>query len=140
MCQSQSCQQLHNRVGTTCTTSPEQIDVTELEGYSRPTHSKLVHSAMTRSTVEGEIHVDEFVDHSNTPKTYWCDTFTRDHGQSVIIRLILHVSNSYIPAPLKLRPYGAIQICLLLLLLLHKTNFEVSCFSYSGDITRGVKF
>ena len=101
MCQAQSCQQLHNRVGTTCTTSPEQIDVTELEGYSRPTHSKLVHSAMTRSTVEGEIHVDEFVDRSNTQKTYWCDTFTRDHGQSVIIRLILHVSNPYIKQTLK---------------------------------------
>jgi len=28
----------------------------ELEGYSRPTCDKLVHSATTRSTVVGEIH------------------------------------------------------------------------------------
>jgi len=37
---------------TTCT-SPEQIEVMQLEGYSRPTYrpNKLVHSAMTRSTV-----------------------------------------------------------------------------------------
>jgi len=46
-CQSNSCQLLHNNVGTTCTTSPEQIEVMELEGYSRPTYNKLVHSATT---------------------------------------------------------------------------------------------
>jgi len=54
-CQSNSCQLLHNSVGTTCT-SPEQIEVMDLEGYSRPTYSKLVHSATTRSTVVGVIH------------------------------------------------------------------------------------
>ena len=53
-----------NTIGTTCTTSPEQIEVMELEGYSRPTYNKLVHSAMTCFTVVGVIHkltVDEFV-------------------------------------------------------------------------------
>ena len=63
---------LHNSVGITCTTSPEQIKVMELEGYSRPTYNKLVHSATTRSTVVGVIHkltVDEFVDHTVTPTT-----------------------------------------------------------------------
>jgi len=40
---------------TTCT-SPEQIEVMELEGYSRPTYNKLVHSATTRSTVVGVIY------------------------------------------------------------------------------------
>jgi len=55
-CQSNSCQLLHNSIGTTCTTSPEQIEVMELEGYSRPTYSKLVHSAMTRFTVVGVIY------------------------------------------------------------------------------------
>ena len=39
MCQSKSCQLLHNSVGTTCTTSPEQIEVMGLESYSRPTYS-----------------------------------------------------------------------------------------------------
>jgi len=39
----------------------------ELEGYSRPTNNKLVHSATTRSTVVCVIHkltVDEFVDNT----------------------------------------------------------------------------
>ena len=65
MCQWKSCQLLHNSVGTTCTTSPEQIEVLELEGHSQSMYNKLVHSAMTRSTVIGVIHkltVDEFVD------------------------------------------------------------------------------
>ena len=69
---------VHNSVGTTCTTSPEQIEVTELEGYSRPTYNKLVHSATTRSTVVGVIHkltVDEFVDHTNTPTTFCGEIF-----------------------------------------------------------------
>ena len=63
---------LHNSVGTTCTTSPGQMEVMELEGYSRPTYNKLAHSATTRSTVVGVIHkltVDEFVDCTNTPTT-----------------------------------------------------------------------
>jgi len=50
----------------------KQIEVTELEGYSRPTYNKLVHSATTRSTVVCVIHkltVDEFVDQTNTPTT-----------------------------------------------------------------------
>ena len=53
-------------------TNPEQFEVMEFEGYSRPTYNKLVHSATTRSTVVGVIHkltVDEFVDHTNTPTT-----------------------------------------------------------------------
>ena len=48
----------------------KQIEVTELEGYSRPTYNKLVHSATTRSTIVGVIHkliVD--VDNTCTPKT-----------------------------------------------------------------------
>jgi len=48
-------------------TGPEKIEVTELKGYSRPTYNKLVHLAMTRSTVLGVIHkltVDEFADNT----------------------------------------------------------------------------
>jgi len=55
-CQSKSCQLLHNSVGTTGTTSPEQIEVMELEGYSQPTCSKLCasnHDALDR---RGLIH------------------------------------------------------------------------------------
>ena len=36
--------------------APEQSEVMELAGYSRPTYNKIVHSAMTRSTVVGVIH------------------------------------------------------------------------------------
>jgi len=71
---SKCCQLLHNSVGTTFMTSPEQIDVMELEGYSRPTYNKLAHSGTTRSTIVGVIHkltVDEFVGHTSSPKT-WC--------------------------------------------------------------------
>ena len=63
-----------NSVGTTGTTSPEQIEVMELEGYSRPTYNKLVHSATTCSTIIVVIHkptVKEFVDNTNTPTTCW---------------------------------------------------------------------
>jgi len=42
MCQSKFCQLLHNSVGTTYTTTPEEIEVMELESYSRPTYNKLV--------------------------------------------------------------------------------------------------
>jgi len=64
MCQSKSCSLLHISVGTTCTTSPAQIEVMELEGYSRPMYNKLVHSATAHRTVIGVIHkltVDKFV-------------------------------------------------------------------------------
>jgi len=62
-----SCELLHNSVGTTCTTNRKQSEVMELESYSRPTYSKLAHSATTRSTVVGVIHkltVDKFVYHT----------------------------------------------------------------------------
>jgi len=57
MCQSKFCQLLHNSVGTTCTTHTEQIEVMELEGYSRPTtYNKLVHPVAKRATVVGVIY------------------------------------------------------------------------------------
>ena len=51
-------------------TSPEQIKVMELEGYSQPTYNKLVHSDTICSTVIGVTHkptVDDFVDNACTP-------------------------------------------------------------------------
>ena len=89
MCQSKSCQLLHNSVGTTCTTSPEQMEVMESEGYSRPTYNKLLHSATTRSTVVGVIHkltVDDFCwPHRYTDDLLWqkflspkCRNYSRD--------------------------------------------------------------
>jgi len=46
----------YSSVGTTCTTSLEQIEVMELEGYNRPTYNKLLHLATTRATIIGVIH------------------------------------------------------------------------------------
>ena len=49
-CQLKSCQLPGNSVETTCTTSPEQIEVIKLEGCSGPMCNKDVHSTMTRSS------------------------------------------------------------------------------------------
>ena len=49
-CQLQSCQLPRNSAETTCTTSPEQIEVRKLEGYSGPMCNKHVHSTMERSS------------------------------------------------------------------------------------------
>ena len=58
---------------TTCTASPEQIEVMELVAYSRPTYNKLVHSATTRSTVVRVIHK---LSVTNTPTTC-CGEFSK---------------------------------------------------------------
>ena len=49
-CQLKSCQLPRNSAETTGTTSPEQIEVMKLEGYSGPMCNKHVHSTMTRSS------------------------------------------------------------------------------------------
>jgi len=43
-----SCQLPRNSAETTCTTSPEQIEVMKLEGYSGSMCNKHVHSTMMR--------------------------------------------------------------------------------------------
>jgi len=48
--QLKSCQLPRNSAETTCTTSPEQIEVMKLESYSSPMCNKHVHSTMTRSS------------------------------------------------------------------------------------------
>ena len=49
-CQLKSCQLPCNSAETTCTTSPEQIKVMKLEGYSGTMCNKHVHSTMKRSS------------------------------------------------------------------------------------------
>ena len=49
-CQLKSCKLPCNSAETTCTTSPEQIEVMKLEGYSGAMCNKHVHSTMTRSS------------------------------------------------------------------------------------------
>ena len=50
LCQLKSCQLPCNSAETTCTTSPEQIEVMKLEGYSGPMCNKHVHSTVTSSS------------------------------------------------------------------------------------------
>ena len=45
-CQLKSCQLPRNSAETTCTTSPEQIAVMKLEGYTGPLCNKHVHSTV----------------------------------------------------------------------------------------------
>ena len=49
-CQLKSCQLPRNTAETTCTTSPEQIEVMKLEGYGGAMCNKHVHSNMTHSS------------------------------------------------------------------------------------------
>jgi len=49
-CQLTSCQLPSNSAETSCTTSPEEIEVMKLEGYSGTMCNKHVHSTMTRSS------------------------------------------------------------------------------------------
>ena len=49
-CQLKSCQLPRNSAETTCTTSPEQIEVIKWEGYIGTMCNKHVHSTMTRSS------------------------------------------------------------------------------------------
>jgi len=49
-CQLKSCQLPRNSAETICMTSPEQIEVMKLEGYSGAMCNKHVHSTMTRSS------------------------------------------------------------------------------------------
>ena len=49
-CQLKSCQLPCNGAEKTCTTSPQEIQVMKLEGYSGTVCNKHVHSTMTRSS------------------------------------------------------------------------------------------
>jgi len=76
MWQSKSCQLLHNGVGTSYTTNPEQIEILELEGYSRPTWHKLrasSHGAL------GRLNYIHWLDRRRvlltTPATFWSEIF-----------------------------------------------------------------
>ena len=65
-CQLKSCQLLRNSAETTCTTSPEEIEVMKLESYSGPMCNKHVHSTMTRSS---RFHCHSLIGVINKPTT-----------------------------------------------------------------------
>ena len=100
----------------------------EIEGYSRPTYNKLVHLAITRSTVIGVIHkltVDEFVDCTNTPMTCCgeiflspkCRNYTRNPDDAHSGEVSHHRART---SHGMANPY---------------TQFEVSSLSRPGDIS-----
>jgi len=73
-CQLKSCQLPRNSAETTCTTSPEQIEVMKLEGYSWPMCNKHVHTTMTRSS---RFHCPIGVINKPTTGELWISTVYR---------------------------------------------------------------
>ena len=67
-CQLKSCQLPRNSAETTCTTSPEQIEVMKLKGYSGAMCNKHAHSTMTRSS---RFHCPIGVINKATPDELW---------------------------------------------------------------------
>ena len=65
-CQLKSCQLPRNSAETTCTTSPEQIEVMKLEGWGGPMCNKHVHSTVTCSS-----HFHCLIGVINKPTTVW---------------------------------------------------------------------
>ena len=124
---------LHHLYGRHCTTSPEQIEVMKLEGYSGPMCNKHVHSTVTRSSrflcPIGVITNRPRAScgyHLCTDDLLWrnflsprCRNCSRDpdhaHLGNTITRLRLRMADP----------------C---------TKFEVSSVSRCGDFTWGVKF
>jgi len=68
MCQSEICQLLHNSVGTSRTTNPQEIQVMELEGCCRSTCNKLCassHGELDRRRCNQQARAStSFVDHT----------------------------------------------------------------------------
>jgi len=109
-CQLKCCQLPRNSAETTCTTSPEQIEVMKLEGYSGPMCNKHVHSTVTRSS---RFHCPIDVINKPTTDGLWISPVYRRlavakfskltmltwpwprplRGHSLIARLRLHMAN-----------------------------------------------
>ena len=77
-CQLKSCQLPCNSAETTCTTSPEQIEVMKLEGYSGAIWNKHVHStillenfATASRRYTGDVHNSSVVGLFMTPTGQW---------------------------------------------------------------------
>ena len=135
-CQLKSCQLPRNSAETTCMTSPEEIEVMKLEGYSGPMCNKHVHSNMTRSSpfhcpigVINKPTTDVLwisPDHLYTDDLLWrnflspqCRNCSRDPDHA-------HLGNTHSSRRLHMAdPY---------------TKFEVSSISRCGNFTWGVKF
>jgi len=62
MCQSEFCQLLYSRVGTSCTTNQEQIEVMELKGYIQPTCTRPTLCIQSRQARPWTTSADHTVD------------------------------------------------------------------------------
>ena len=123
-CQLKSCQLPHISAETICTTSPEEIKVMKLEGYSGPMCNKHVHSTMTQSSPTTDVLWISPV--------YWRLAVAK-FSKSTIKKLLAW------PWPCPLREHALITR-----LRLHMADpcikCEVSSVSHCGDITWGEKF
>jgi len=124
-----------NSAETTCTTSPEQIEVMKLKRYSKAMCNKHVHSTMTRS-----IHFRCPVGVINKPTTVklWISPVYQrlavaKFSKSTIYKLLTW------PWPRPLREHSLITRLRLRMADSH-TKFEVSSASCCREITWGVKF
>jgi len=134
-CQLKSCQLPHNSAETTCTTSPEEIEVMNLEGYSGLICNKHVHSTMMRSS---RFHCHIGVINKLTTDVLWILPVYRWVPVAKFSKTTMQKLLTW-PWPRPLREHSLITW-----LRLHMadlcTKFEVSSVSDCGDITWGVKF
>jgi len=130
------CQLLCNSAETTCTTSPEQIEVMKLKRYSKAMCNKHVHSTMTRSN---RFRCPVGVINKLTTVELWISPVYRrlavaKFSKSAIQKLLTW------PWPRPLREHSLITSLLRLRMADSRTKFEVSSVSRCGEITWGVKF
>jgi len=133
-CQFKSCQLLRNSADTTCTTSPEQIEVMKLEGW-RPMCNKHVHSTMTRSSC---FHCPIGVINKPTTDVLWISPVYRWLAVAKFSKSTMYKLLTW-PWPRPLMEHSLITR-LRLRMADPCTKFEVYSISRCGDFTWGVKF
>ena len=134
-CQLKSCQLPRNSAETTCTTSPEQIEVMKLEGYSGPMCNKHVHSTTTRSS---RFHYPIGVINKHTTDELWISPVYRWLAVAKFSKSTMQKLLTW-PWPRLLREYSLITR-LRLRMADPCTKLEVCSVSRCGDISLGVKF
>jgi len=120
------------RVGTACTTNPEQIEVTELERYSRPTYAQTCafsHDALDRRRCNPQ---------ADRRRVFWSHQYSEDlQWRNFLSAKFRNKSHDPDHALLGERLDNK---RLILYMVSSCTKFDVSCISRFRDISRGVKF
>jgi len=134
-CQLKSRQLPRNSAETTCTTSPEQIEVMKLEDYRWPMCNKHVHSTMTRSSC---FRCPVGVINKPTTGELWISPVYRWRAMAKYSKSTMEKLLTW-PWSCPLRERSLITR-LRLRMADPCTKFEVSSFSSCGEITWSVKF